>query len=112
MEPNEETIRRLAHQLWEAGGRRNDSHESDWLRAERMIRDAQRSTSHASSVDESVRESFPASDPPSSHTPDKPPVNADAKWAAARAAAAQAQENEASPDRALKDRKKSARGRH
>jgi hypothetical protein len=34
-------------------------------------------------VDEAVSESFPASDPPASHIPDEPPVNADAKWAAA-----------------------------
>lgn len=40
--------------------------------------------SHA--VDESVAESFPASDAPASRLPDEPPSNADAKWAAARAA--------------------------
>lgn len=38
--------------------------------------------SHA--VDQSVDESFPASDPPASRLPDDPPVNAGAKWAAAR----------------------------
>jgi hypothetical protein len=37
-------------------------------------------------IDESVEESFPASDAPASRMPDVPPVNADAKWAAARAA--------------------------
>jgi hypothetical protein len=37
-------------------------------------------------VDESVEESFPASDPPASRLPDEPPSNAEAKWAAARAA--------------------------
>jgi hypothetical protein len=37
-------------------------------------------------VDESVSESFPASDPPASRLPDEPPVNAEAKWEAARAA--------------------------
>jgi hypothetical protein len=37
-------------------------------------------------VDESGEESFPASDPPSSHLPDEPPSNAAAKWAAARVA--------------------------
>jgi hypothetical protein len=37
-------------------------------------------------VDESVNESFPASDPPASRLPDEPPVNAEAKWEAARAA--------------------------
>jgi hypothetical protein len=34
-------------------------------------------------VDESVDESFPASDPPASRLPDEPPVNAEAKWRAA-----------------------------
>jgi hypothetical protein len=38
-------------------------------------------------VDESVEESFPASDPPASRLPDEPPVNAEAKWRAAAAAA-------------------------
>jgi hypothetical protein len=37
-------------------------------------------------VDESVSESFPASDPPASRLPDEPPVNAQAKWEAARKA--------------------------
>jgi hypothetical protein len=37
-------------------------------------------------VDESISESFPASDPPASRLPDEPPANAEAKWAAARAA--------------------------
>jgi hypothetical protein len=37
-------------------------------------------------VDESVDESFPASDPPASRLPDVPPVNAEAKWDAVRAA--------------------------
>jgi hypothetical protein len=40
----------------------------------------------SSSVDESVEESFPASDPPASRLGDEPPVNADAKWETARAA--------------------------
>jgi hypothetical protein len=37
-------------------------------------------------IDESVEESFPASDPPASRLPDEPPVNAEAKWKAAAAA--------------------------
>lgn len=35
-------------------------------------------------VDESVEQSFPASDAPASRLPDEPPVNAGAKWDAAR----------------------------
>lgn len=42
--------------------------------------------SQSQAVDQSVDQSFPASDPPASRLPDEPPSNADAKWAAARAA--------------------------
>lgn len=42
---------------------------------------------NSDAVDQSVDDSFPASDPPASRLPDDPPVNAEAKWAAARAAA-------------------------
>ena len=37
-------------------------------------------------IDDSLEGTFPASDPPASHLPDEPPINADAKWRAARAA--------------------------
>jgi len=37
-------------------------------------------------VEEAGKESFPASDPPASGLPDKPPANADEKWKAARKA--------------------------
>jgi hypothetical protein len=40
-------------------------------------------TRKSEAVDEAVSDSFPASDPPASHLPDEPPVNAEAKWAAA-----------------------------
>jgi len=43
----------------------------------------------SAAVDESVDQSFPASDPPASHLPDEPPANAEAKWRAARAAEGQ-----------------------
>ncbi len=39
------------------------------------------------SVDESLEETFPASDAPTSHVPDVPPANAAAKWRAAKLAA-------------------------
>jgi hypothetical protein len=35
-------------------------------------------------VDHAVEETFPASDPPASRLADEPPVNAEAKWEAAR----------------------------
>ena len=50
-------------------------------RADALTRAAQ-----SNAVDESVDQSFPASDPPASRLPDEPPVNAEAKWRAARAA--------------------------
>ena len=42
------------------------------------------STSDA--VDTAVNDSYPASDPPASRLPDEPPINAEAKWEAARGA--------------------------
>jgi len=33
-------------------------------------------------LDEALEQSFPASDPPSSHSPDLPPSNAEARWKA------------------------------
>ncbi len=35
-------------------------------------------------IDQSMRDTFPASDPPASHLPDEPPSNAEAKWETAR----------------------------
>jgi hypothetical protein len=66
--------RELAYRLWEERGRPEGRADEHWFEAERRLQsDQQRAESRA--VDESVRESFPASDPPSSHLPDKPPVN-------------------------------------
>jgi uncharacterized membrane protein len=48
--------------------------------------DGEKQPEHTKAVDESVKGSFPASDPPGSHLPDEPPSNAEAKWEAARAA--------------------------
>ena len=39
-------------------------------------------------MDDTVNDSFPASDPPASRLPDEPPVNAEAKWEAARSVSA------------------------
>ena len=46
----------------------------------------------AASVDQTSKDSFPASDPPASHLPDLPPANAEDKWRAVR-------ENEEALDR-------------
>jgi hypothetical protein len=41
--------------------------------------------SSSAGIDAAGNDSFPASDPPASHLPDEPPVNAQAKWDAAKA---------------------------
>jgi len=66
--------RELAYRLWEERGRPEGRAEEDWFEAERRLSCDQHRDEQAA-VDESARESFPASDPPSSHLPDKPPVN-------------------------------------
>ena len=79
------SIAELAYQLWVAGGRPHGSAEVDWLEAERLLskRGADAPTEINAKVEASLQDTFPASDPPSSHIPDKPPSNADAKWKAA-----------------------------
>jgi hypothetical protein len=66
--------RELAYRLWEERGRPEGRAEEDWLEAGRRLESEQHRADSAA-VDEAARESFPASDPPSSHLPDKPPVN-------------------------------------
>lgn len=65
--------RELAYRLWEERGRPVGRPEEDWFEAERRLRSGQHEADSAA-VDEAVRESFPASDPPSPHLPDKVPV--------------------------------------
>lgn len=92
-----ERIRELAYRLWEERGRVAGNAEQDWLDAERRLFGEQ-STITANALDESLKESFPASDPPASHTPDVPPANADEKWAThRRAKAAQKASKPAAP---------------
>lgn len=67
--------RELAYRLWEERGRPEGRAEDDWFEAERRLSSNQHRVESAA-VDEAISESFPASDPPSSHLPDKPPVNA------------------------------------
>jgi hypothetical protein len=100
---DEQKIRELAYRIWESEGKRSGCSEDDWFRAENQLLSAELASHQPgpSGVDESVKESFPASDAPSSHLPDEPPINADAKWAAAAAAAEEAQRMEAQPDQAL-----------
>jgi hypothetical protein len=71
---DENSIRELAYKLWSDRGRREGRADQDWLDAERRLL--------SGAVDESSGHSFPASDPPARHTPDRPPVNAAAMWEA------------------------------
>jgi hypothetical protein len=66
--------RELAYRLWEERGRPVGRPEEDWFEAERRLLSDQHEAESAA-VDEAVRESFPASDPPSTNVPEKPPVN-------------------------------------
>jgi len=64
----------LAYRLWEERGRPEGRPDEDWFEAERRLCSDQHETESAA-VDEAVRGSFPASDPPSTQVPDKAPAN-------------------------------------
>lgn len=74
--------RELAYRLWEERGRPVGRPDEDWFEAERRLLSDEHEASSAA-VDEAARESFPASDPPSPGLPDRPPVNAKKRKAAA-----------------------------
>lgn len=94
MHPEHRSIGELAYLLWQARGCPQGTAHEDWLEAERQVREAQAGARTRASdaaqesrlVDDSLRDTFPASDPPASHGPDEPPANADEKWKAAGAA--------------------------
>jgi hypothetical protein len=83
----EHRIRELAFQLWVARGCPEGRADQDWLEAESQL-SAGEPTQAASTkgVDDALKDTYPASDPPASHLPDEPPANAEAKWEAAAAA--------------------------
>ncbi|HEX3914060.1 MAG TPA: DUF2934 domain-containing protein [Steroidobacteraceae bacterium] len=99
MHPEHRSIGELAYLLWQARGCPQGTAREDWLEAERQLREARAAErapgSHAATervveeslvIDDPLRGTFPASDPPASHGPDKPPANAEEKWKAAAAA--------------------------
>jgi hypothetical protein len=79
------SVDEIAYQLWQARGCPPGSAEQDWLEAEKQLDAAQPKppATATKAVDDSLKATFPASDPPASQLPDHPPVNADDKWKAA-----------------------------
>ena len=75
-------IARRAYERFRARGEEHGHDQEDWFEAERRLRSDQHENNSAA-VDEAARESFPASDPPSPHLPDKPPINAKRRRATA-----------------------------
>lgn len=84
MPKDDRSIGELAYQLWQARGCPQGSAELDWLEAERQLYVAPpKAPVSTAKIDDSLKATYPASDPPANHLPDRPPVNADAKWQAA-----------------------------
>ena len=103
MHPEHRSIGELAYRLWQARGCPDGTAEQDWLEAEKQLRGPRPVRAQSSeAVDDSLKSTFPASDPPASHLPDVPPSNAAAKWKAAetsRAEPARAEPARKSPPR-------------
>jgi len=78
MSTEQDSIRQLAFQLWQQRGRPDGSAEQDWLAAEKQL-GKDTSAADQKALDDTLSDSFPASDPPANHLPDVPPVNARSK---------------------------------
>jgi hypothetical protein len=89
MHPEHRSIGELAYRLWLARGCPDGTAEQDWLEAEKQLKATRPARPHSSeALDDSLKGTFPASDPPASHLPDVPPANAAAKWQAAESSRA------------------------
>ncbi len=75
------SIEEVAYQIWEQRGRQAGSSEDCWREAELRCREERARCTKA--MDDALKASFPASDPPASHIPDDVPINAEDKWVAA-----------------------------
>lgn len=82
--PDTASLRALAYQIWQSHGCPQGTAESDWQEAELRLAAAPPSArTEDAKIEGALQDSFPASDPPASHIPDRPPSNADEKWEAA-----------------------------
>lgn len=86
MHPEHRSIGELAYRLWQARGCPHGTAEQDWFQAEKQLQASLKARPRSSeAVDDALKGTFPASDPPASHLPDVPPANAALKWKAAEA---------------------------
>jgi hypothetical protein len=95
MHSDHRSIGELAYHLWQARGCPQEGADQDWLEAERQLAGTPQSNAPpaksqaplksqtAEGVDGSLKDTFPASDPPAIGGPDLPPSNAEEKWRAA-----------------------------
>ena len=81
MNEKSKSLAERAYELWTARGQPHGSAEEDWLNAERELQSG--TSSSALALEESLADSFPASDRPASHAPDTIPRDAAGKWQAA-----------------------------
>jgi hypothetical protein len=89
MHPEHRSIGELAYRLWQARGCPDGTAEQDWLEAEKQIQATRSRSQSSDALDDSLKGTFPASDPPASRLPDVPPANAAAKWQAAETSRAE-----------------------
>jgi Protein of unknown function (DUF2934) len=70
MQDDHLAIAELAYRLWEARGRPEGAHEQIWLDAERQWkRDGNANSTSAPAIDKTLKDSFPARDPPAGRLP-------------------------------------------
>ena len=75
MARDRQAVSELAYLLWQRRGSPPGSAELDWNEAERQLAEQDQDDA----LDEALKETFPASDPPASSLPDEPSVNAKKK---------------------------------
>jgi hypothetical protein len=83
MSTSNKSIAERAYELWQQRGCPDGSAEQDWFEAKHLTeQSAAAAPADSQGEDEASIESFPASDPPASHSLDVPPSIADEKWIA------------------------------